>query len=301
MCFWRGVGAGTPSVWSKLIVSSLWLASLACGSNKPAPRSAADDALLRDQVLDDVMAEENARRAAVREERAQTANSNKAKSTSRGVGVRGITGSLNSFEVEQAMQTRNAELLACVEQRPRAMGYVAGDIAFHVDVDGRGKVERVAVTESDIGYEPLETCLTSVVATAPFPAPAGAQAAEAQWRMSVDPLREPALPLDGAELEDTIERQSEAAYETCSVERGQRFIVNGYLAHGKLRPVSVRAPWRGAAKRDQDAESQSCLQQALEQWSHWPKADGNAKVSFELRWVAAPKPTRAHGRAKRKR
>lgn len=294
-------------VWSRWSLCSLLLGAAACGgASKPAAQSAADDALMRDQVLDEVVAEDNAHRAAVRAERAERAEAakgNKAKSTSRGVGVRGITGSLSSFEVEQAMQSRNAQLLACVEQRPRSMGYVAGDIAFHVDVDGRGKVERVAVTETDIGYAPLEECLTSVVAAAPFPAPAGAQAAEAKWRMSVDPLREPALPLDSSELEETIERQSEAAYETCSIEKGHRFVVNGYLARGKLRPVSVRTPWRGSAQREDDAERQSCLQQALEQWDHWPKADGNAKVSFELRWVAAPKLklSRTHGKAKRKR
>jgi hypothetical protein len=280
---------------------SLLLGSIACSAEKPAPRSAADDALLRDQVLDEVMAEENAKRAARKSERENVAKASAAQRAPRGVGVRGITGSLNSFEVEQAMQTRSAELLACVEQRPRSMGHVAGDIAFHVDVDGRGKVERVAVTQSDIGYAPLEECLTSVVAAAPFPAPAGAQSAEAQWRMSVDPLREPALPLDSTEIEETIERQVEASYETCGIDKGHRFIVNGYLARGKLHPVSVRAPWRGPAQRENDAESQSCLRDALEQWSHWPKAEGNAKVSFELHWVAAPKPARAHGRAKRKR
>jgi hypothetical protein len=222
--------------------------------------------------------------------------------------VRGITGSLTAFEVEAAMNTRRAELLACVAERPRSLSHVAGDIAFHVDVDGQGKVERVLVTEADIGYAALEDCLTRVVAAAPFPVPAGAQRAETQWRMSVDPLRQPAEPLDSAALEDTIARQSEATYESCQLGKGRRFVVNGYLGQGKLQPVTVRTPWRGpprttgAREQDDAAEDLSCLAQALEHWTHWPKQRGFAKVSFELRWIEAPPPPRkrAHARPRKR-
>jgi hypothetical protein len=251
-------------------------------------------------VLDEVMAEENAKRDARRAARAaktsSSAGGGRARST---LGVRGITGSLSAFEVEQAMTKQRAQLLACVEQRPRALAHVAGDIAFHIDLDGRGKVERVLVMQSDIGYAPLEDCLASVVSAAPFPAPAGAESTEAQWRMSVDPLREPAQPLDSAELEETITREAEASYEACQVSRARRFAVNGYLARGKLHPVNVRAPWRGPTQAQQDtAEQVTCLAQALAQWSRWPKEPGQAKVSFELRWVKAPPPPPKRGRAR---
>jgi hypothetical protein len=207
--------------------------------------------------------------------------------------VRGITGSLTAFEVEQAMNTRKAELLACVEKRPRSLAHVAGDIAFHVDLDGQGKVERVAIMQSDIGYAPLEDCLAAVVATAPFPVPAGAERAETQWRMSVDPLRRPATPIDSASLEDTIKRQSDATYERCNVGKGRRFAVSGYLGgRRKLYPLSVRSPWRGPARpgSDDSTEQLSCVAEALQSWKQWPKARGYAKVSFELRWAPAPPP-----------
>jgi len=283
---------------------------MACGSAPPHVASAAvatpaDDTALRDPVLDEVLAEEKARRAAQQASAEASAgkvvppSQNKAAAAPRALGVRGITGSLTAFEVEQAMSKRQRALLACVEQRPRALSHVAGDIAFHVDVDGQGKVERVLVTQSDLGYAPLEDCLTGVVAAAPFPVPAGAQRAETQWRMSVDPLGQPAQPLDSAELEETIARQSEATYESCQVGKGRRFLVSGYLGHGKLQPVTVRAPWRGPSRSsDDDAEQRSCLAEALTQWTHWPKERGYTKLGFELRWVAAPPPPRKRGRAK---
>ncbi|HEX6241924.1 MAG TPA: hypothetical protein VFZ61_13540 [Polyangiales bacterium] len=284
----------------------------ACGgaTSPPAQTAASqeDDALLRDPILDQVMEEENARRQAHRAPPApRSAKSASSAGTGqpggRTVGVRGITGSLNAFEVEQAMNTRSAALLACVEQRPRSMGHVAGDIAFHFDVDARGKVERVVITQSDIGYTPLEDCLAGVAATAPFPAPAGAERAEAQWRMSVDPLRQPAEPIDSAELEEAITHQAEATYESCGVGKGRRFLVNGYLnANGKLHPVSVRVPYtRGARAAEDTPEQLACLGDALTQWTRWPKAGGYSKASFELRWVAAPPPPRKQKRTHRRR
>lgn len=209
----------------------------------------------------------------------------------RTVGVRGITGSLTAFEVEQAMNSRGRELLACVEKRPRALAHVAGDIAFHIVLDGQGKVEQVAVTQSDIGYAPLEECLAVVVATAPLPVPAGAERTETQWRMSVDPLRRGAEPLPSEQLEETIAHQAEATYESCEVGKGRRFQVTGYLTGGrKLHPVTVRVPWRANARvEDQTSEQLACLAESLEKWTRWPKARGRSKVSFELRWVAAPK------------
>jgi hypothetical protein len=282
------------------LVSLLFACAGAAAPSAPAasaPPAREDDAAMRDPELEAVLQEEAARRSA----RDAAADSDAAGASAhapaaqgaraRGVGVRGITGSLTAFEVEGAMNTRRNELLACVERRPRALGHVAGDIAFHVDLDGQGKVERVAVTQSDLGYAPLEECLAAVVAAAPFPTPAGAERTETQWRMSVDPLRKPAEPLDNTQLEQTIARQSEATYERCSVAKARRFVVTGYLVRGrKLHPVSVRVPWRGPRTRDDSPEQLACLAQALEQWKYWPKGRGYAKVSFELRWVAAPPP-----------
>ena len=307
-----GVAGNLGSVGRKLW--ACWFVSLlvACAGSAPPPArsagsSAEDDAVLRDPILDEVMKEENARLEARRAERAARSAKATSGTTSadhargRTVGVRGITGSLTRFEVEQAMNTRRADLLACVKQRPRSLGHVAGDISFHIDVDGHGRAERVLVTQSDIGYAPLEDCLTAVVAAAQFPVPAGAQPAETQWGMSVDPLRRPPEPIDSAELEDTISRQSQATYESCGIGKKRRFLVNGYLgSNGTLHPVSVRIHWRGPARADDDSREQlTCLADALEQWTQWPKRRGISKVNFELRWVAAPPPPPRHrGRAR---
>lgn len=220
----------------------------------------------------------------------------------RTVGVRGITGSLTAFEVEQAMNARSGELLACVKQRrPRSLGHVAGDISFHITLDGGGKVEDVTIAKSDLGHADLEDCLREVVATAPFPVPAGAERAETEWRMSVDPLHRPAEPLASGELEETLKSESAASYESCQIAKGRRFEVTGYLtANRRLRPVSVRVPWRGKARTlEVSPEQLSCLSDALQRWTHWPKARGLAKLSFELRWVPTPPPKR-HARPARK-
>lgn len=226
-----------------------------------------------------------------------------ARDASRTVGVRGITGSLTAFEVENAMNARQPQLLACVQQRPRSLGHVAGDIAFYFDVDGQGKVERVVVTESDLGYPPLEECLAAVIATAPLKPPAGAQRAEARWRMSVDPLGRPAEPVDSAELEPTIERHAADTYESCSIAKGRRFLVIGYLGRArKLSPVSVRSVSRKPASDDSETSEQTiCLAQALEQWKGWPKGRGYSKVNFELRWVAPPPPMRKGKKVRKRR
>ena len=158
------------------------------------------------------------------------------------VGIRGSQAASRPSNGE-AMNARQTQLLACVQQRPRSLGHVAGDIAFHFDVDGQGKVERVLVT-GGLGYPPLEDCLTSVVATAPLQPPAGAQRAEAQWRMSVDPLSRAAELIDSTELEPTIERNAADTYENCSIAKGRRFLVNGYLGRArKLSPVTCE-PYR---------------------------------------------------------
>jgi hypothetical protein len=238
-----------------------------------------------------VLREEDERRTA-RKAKVQRASDERPRQgdAARGVGIHGITGSLRAYDVEQAMNKRQAELLACVEKRPRTLGHVAGDIAFHIDVDAQGKAERVLVMQSDLGYAPLEECLRAVVATAPFPAPAGAQRAETQWRMGVDPLQRPAEPIDTAELEDTLERHAEATYESCDILKRKRFLVHGYLGRKrKLHPVTVRTAWRGADQAErEDTEQLACLAQALTKWNDWPNVKKRVKVDFELRWVAAP-------------
>lgn len=300
---------GQRSVWWWSVVVGT-LAS-ACGGSSPPPAQAnseADEAVLRDPVLDAVV-NDNATRSPTHgtptDHRAEPIASNgAAPSPGRSsVGVRGITGSLTAFEVDEAMNTRADALMACVRQRPNRLGHVAGEIKFHVAIDGQGKVERVRVTQSDIGHPPLERCLAEVVATAPFPAPAGAQGAEATWQMIVDPLGRGAEVIDPAELDDAMTEQAEAAYEACSVERHRKFNVTGYLSRsGALTPVSVLNPWRGAARTPEDAaEELDCLAAALTEWKYLPKPARVTKATFELRFIPKPEEPRARRKKKNKR
>lgn len=256
--------------------------------------------MLRDPVLDAVVNENATRRpthGVPTDSRADAATASA--QSNRGVGVRGITGSLTAFEVDEAMATRGGALMACVQQRPNRLGHVAGDIKFHMDIDPRGKADRVRITQSNIGHPVLERCLTDVVASAPFPAPAGNERAEATWQMSVDPLGRGAEPIDPAEVEEAITQHSAASYEACAIDRDRRFVVTGYVSsQGKLGPVSVLSVWRGARTYEDTPVELDCLAASLAEWNHWPRVQRHSKATFELRWVAEPEPPRARGRGR---
>jgi len=295
--------------WSITLACVLGCGSAAAVNEQPVYSAADDEAVLRDPVLDAV-ANPDATRRPTRgvppSSRADAPATTDAAQPPQGgrqrVGIRGITGSLTAFEVDEAMATRGEALMACVQQRPNRLGYVAGDIKFHMDIDARGKADRVRITASNIGEPTLEACLSAVVATAPFPAPAGQQRAEATWQMSVDPLGRAAEPIDSAELEDAIARQSAATYEACGVGQERRFAVTAYINRGgEITALSVRAPSRGAdPATDDGAEEIACLTQSLTEWKELPRASHNTKTVFELRWVAAPvePPRRARGRGR---
>lgn len=293
-----------------LVPSIAFALVVACGSGAastegPAYSAADDEAVLRDPVLE-AEANPNAMRRPrqgvppnSREDAAATSDSAPRSGRNRqSVGIRGITGSLTAFEIDEAMNTRADALMACVQQRPNRLGYVAGDIKFHMDVDARGKADRVRITESNIGLASLEACLVDVVASAPFPVPAGQQRAEAAWQMSVEPLGREAEPIDSAELEDAITRQSAASYEACGIDHDRRFAVTAYINRGGVfGTLSLRSPWRGSERtRDDSAEEIECLTQSLTNWTYLPKPSHITKAAFELRWVVAPEEPRGRGR-----
>ncbi|MFT3924296.1 MAG: hypothetical protein QM778_17300 [Myxococcales bacterium] len=315
---WQWLGRGARVNWVRGALhrgtGAIFLSLLvACGGSPPPPVESSAAAKEQEPATDPLASSAKslalaspASHGAPPEARSAHASPSPApaRDASRSVGVRGITGSLSAYEVEQAMNERQTELLACVQQRPRGLGFVAGNIAFHMEVDGKGRVDRVLVTESDIGYPVLEACLSSVVATAPLKAPAGGQAAEAQWRMGVDPLGRAAEFIDSAELESTIERHAADTYESCEIAKNKRFLVNGYVGRKHtLDPASVVPAQRKLEAQDEETRTQiACLTQALAQWKGWPKVRGAAKVGFELRWVPEPPPPARKGKkAKRRR
>lgn len=281
----------------KWALVGIWIVSmLACGGSPPPPAassSADDEEVLRDPVLDAVVNENATRRpsrAVPTDHRSDDADNRDARRSS-DHSVRGITGSLTAFEVDEAMNTRGNELMACVQQRPNRLGHVAGNIAFAVAVDARGKVEQIKVTQSDIGYAPLEQCLTDVVAAAPFPAPAGAERTTATWSMGVDPLAREATPVDPAEMTEAIERQSDATYEACELRHARHFHVVSYINRSRvLGPMTIRATGRN--NEELTEEELACVTTELGRWKRIPAAHGFGKVVFELRWMEPPKPAK---------
>ena len=72
--------------------------------------------------------------------------------SARTVGIRGHHGKHDGVRGRRCHERPHSRAARVCQQRPRSLGHVAGDIAFHFDVDGQGKVERVLVTQSDLGY-----------------------------------------------------------------------------------------------------------------------------------------------------
>lgn len=227
-----------------------------------------------------------------------------AKGADKGVGVSGIMGSLNAYEVNEVMQSRQEALLQCVVKRPRRMNYVAGRIRFHFLVDATGHIVETHVMESSLGNDKLEECLTEVASGTVLPVPAGSKATEARWELMVDPIGPSTLDLEDDEalsqLKDAIKASAEGFYEDCEIQRRRRFQVTAYLgSNGRVLSAGIQPRWRGLKKTQRDPEQLECLRKQIRKWRGLPRSKGRRKVAFELRW-SKPPPKKVK-KAKRKR
>lgn len=225
---------------------------------------------------------------------------------SKQVGVRGIIGSLSAYEVNEAMQKRTGDLLACVQRRPGRLGYVEGRIRFHFIVGPDGSILKTHVMESSLGNRKLEDCLASAAGDTHMPVPAGSTHTEARWDMSVEPMGKVTQPLEDEEhlqtLKDAIRASAEGTYETCEIQKRHRFQVTAYLGRkGRVLSAGVQPRWRGSEKTDRDDEQLACLTKEIRGWKGLPRVKGRRKVAFELRWSKAPPPKKAKKRKKKRR
>jgi hypothetical protein len=196
----------------------------------------------------------------------------------RTVKVKGLTGTLNTDDVNQTMEARQDALTDCIMHSRRRLRWIHGNIHFAFRVDAEGAVTDVHPTTSDIGHHVLESCILQVLAQTKFPKPAGDASAEFEWSLSVDPAT-PRVP-DPAEpdfLEPVLKKHAQKILDECEVKRRDRFQVTAYInRRGKV--ISCGAVSRPTTA----AEKAPCVLEALAKLK-MPKRKQDAKVSFELK------------------
>lgn len=193
--------------------------------------------------------------------------------------IKGLTGTLNTDDVHQTMEARQAVFDACIKQHRRRLRWVSGAIRFAFKVDAEGKVEQAHVLDSSIGHQALEACISSAVVETVFPKPSGRARAEFEWGLTVDPVpgRLPE-PVEADRLDRVLRKHTPEIYKKCEARRSrERFRVTAYIARDG-HVLSIGA----VAKPPRAAEKMPCVLGELANL-RMPKLERNGKVSFELR------------------
>ncbi len=218
-----------------------------------------------------------------------------AKTASRGMGVRGITGSLNRGDVQEAMDTRTDALLQCMNERPRGLRFIGGRIDFRIKVGADGRVCEARPIHSTIGYRRLEKCITEVVEQTQLPLPDGRDRTEIEWGMNVEPDRgRQTEELDPATIVEAMKSYAGETYKTCEIRRRDRFEITAYAGRrGRFIALGV-LPMRSV-----EAEKLDCLVQEIKQGWKLPKLKYRSKATFTLKWKPIPPKRKRYVRSKK--
>jgi hypothetical protein len=195
------------------------------------------------------------------------------------VNVRGIEGSLSSFDVRMAMEKRGAQFGACHAPRARRLPRLAGRIEFFIRVSPEGTAEQVDVRSSDVGDRELERCFVDVIQAAPFPRPNGGEA-KVSWVMELGPARAGKDPEQWEEqrVGRAVAKHGPDLVESCALPGAGSFVVTAYVnSRGRVVTAGVAHAEGGAP------ELLDCIADALRSWQMpTPKKSRLAKVSFAL-------------------
>jgi hypothetical protein len=195
------------------------------------------------------------------------------------VNVRGIEGSMSSYDVNQTMEGRSQELSACHAPRVRAVPALSGNIEYAIKVDAEGNVGDVAVRRSDVGDLALERCIGEVIQSKPFPRPNGGDA-KFTWSMILEPAYASAAPeaWEAEQVDKALDKYLPDLHEACSDAKPARLGAIAYV-NKKGRVVAASITPNGRASD----EELDCLVSELRKWSlPRPKQSRFAKVSFSL-------------------
>lgn len=195
--------------------------------------------------------------------------------------VRGLRGTLNRDEVNQAMDARQQALAECTMVAKRRTRYLDGEITIAFKVDAEGTPFDVRAVESSIGHQALQACLTDVLSQTAFPAPAGGTATrDFKWSMGLMPPRRAMEPIDPEVMKPILKDNARDAYKACEARRWKnRYRVTLYVARNG-RIVSHGAV---VTRGGQGAEAHlPCLMKEVARW-RLPRLKRRSKVSFQLR------------------
>ena len=214
-------------------------------------------------------------------ESAEAAPTHKPDARDEAVAVTGIEGSMSSYEVNQTMEARTAEIAKCHEPRARAVPPLSGRAEFAVAVGREGNVEDVAVRASDLGDRALERCVSEVIRETTFPKPNGGDA-KITWTMVLEPTRAGAEAevWDREHITRVIDKHLPDLREECDVaSRAAPFGVTAYVnRRGRVVSAGVMAP------SDTSPETLDCIVAQLRAWPMpRPRHGRFAKVQFALK------------------
>jgi hypothetical protein len=202
------------------------------------------------------------------------------------VHVRGIEGSMSSYDVNQTMERRSDELSACHAPRVRAVPALSGAIEYAIKVDAEGNVGDVTVKSSDVGDLVLERCIGEVIHGKPFPRPNGGDA-KFTWSMTLEPAYASAAPeaWEAGQVDKALDKYLPDLHEACSDAKPARLGAIAYV-NKKGRVVAASITPNGRASD----EELDCLIGELRKWSMpRPKQSRFAKVSFSLSLAGRPR------------
>jgi hypothetical protein len=194
------------------------------------------------------------------------------------VKVRGIEGTLSSYDVRDTMERRNQEFAACHEPRATFLPVLAGSVEFGIEVHADGKVGRVDVRSSDLGDRVLERCLSEVIVNTPFPRPNGGDA-NVTYTMMLEPASAGHEPESWSEgrIERLLAKRESTLRQTCGIDGAKSIVVTAYV-DPRGRVVTA-----GAAAREGVTSAQfDCIADDLRSWPMPKPSHRFAKVSFAL-------------------
>lgn len=195
--------------------------------------------------------------------------------------VRGIEGSMSSFDVNATMERQNAELAAC---QARAVPALTGVVVYGIQVDAQGTVHDVTVQSSDLGDRALERCVSDVIARTAFPRPNGG-AARFTWTMTLEPASERSVPeaWEREQIERVLEKNLASLHEECGIASFARHLGATAYVNKKGRVVAAGVTGKSGATD----EHLDCVVLSLRKWRMPKPKQRFAKVSFSL--VESPK------------
>ena len=82
-------------------------------------------------------------------------------------------GSLSRDKLEQGVRRVSPQLMGCYEQGLRRIGYLSGDVQFHIGVARDGSIKWAFVAASQLGDHAALQCMLDVLRGSTFPRPQG--------------------------------------------------------------------------------------------------------------------------------